>query len=135
MKYAGQELDHNAHSIGEATVHLCWIPHKRKNVLKGKIKDRLYEIFAEVALEKKWVIRAVTVESNHVHLFVKHQPNYSVGNIARAFKGRSSRLLRQEFPELLKMPSLWTHSYCYKTAGKISATVIEKYINDSHHHG
>lgn len=135
MKYAGQELDHNAHSIGEATVHLCWIPWKRKKVLKGAVKDRVYQIFAEVALEKGWVIRAVTVEVDHVHIFVKHQPKYSVGNIARAFKGRTSRLIRLEFPEMRKMPSFWTHSYCYKTAGKMSSGVIEHYINDSHHHG
>lgn len=128
-------MDHNAHCIGEATVHLCWIPWKRKPVLKGKIKDRVYEIIAEVALEKGWVIRAITVESNHLHIFVKHQPTYSIVNIARAFKGRTSRLIRQEFPEMLKMPSFWARGYCYKTAGKMSSEVIERYINDSHHNG
>ena len=135
MKKDSESLDHTAHCVGEATVHLCWIPWKRRPILKGKIKDRVYELIAEVALEKGWVIRAVTVEVNHVHLFVKHQPSYSIVQVSRAFKGRTSRLIRQEFPEMLRMPSFWARGYCYKTAGKMSSAVIERYINDNHHHG
>ncbi|MEA5538893.1 MAG: transposase, partial [Limnoraphis robusta] len=47
--------------------------------------------------------------------------------------GRTSRFLRQEFPELLKLPSLWTHSYMFDTTGKISSKRILEYINDPHH--
>jgi putative transposase len=135
MKKDSEDLDRNAHSVGEATVHLCWIPWKRRPILKGEIKDRVYEIVSEVALEKGWVIRAITIEVDHMHLFVKHQPNYSIVQVCRAFKGRTSRLIRQEFPYVLKMPSFWARGYCYKTAGKMSSAVIERYINDSHHHG
>ncbi|WP_406876218.1 transposase, partial [Cylindrospermopsis raciborskii] len=46
----------------------------------------------------------------------------------KAFKGRSSCLLRRKFPELLKLPSLWTNSYFYSTAGQVSADVIKRYI-------
>ncbi|MFL0704066.1 transposase, partial [Cylindrospermopsis raciborskii] len=51
----------------------------------------------------------------------------------KAFKGRSSCLLRRKFPELLKLPSLWTNSYFYSTAGQVSADVIKRYIEDPHH--
>ncbi|MDJ1178429.1 transposase, partial [Roseofilum sp. BLCC_M91] len=44
-------------------------------------------------------------------------------------------LLRQEFPELCKLPSLWTHSYFYDTTGKVSTAKILEYINDPHHGG
>lgn len=135
MKNESSDLDHNNHSVGIATVHLCWIPCRRKAVLTGDVKDRLYDILAQVAIDKGWKILAVTVEPDHLHIFVRHQPHYSIAQIANAFKGRSSRLLRQEFPELLRLPSLWTKSYCYKTAGKMSQATIERYINDSHHHG
>jgi putative transposase len=135
MKAASADLDHNNHSIGIATVHLCWIPCRRKRVLVGAVKERLYEVLTGVALDKKWIIMAVTIEPDHLHVFVRHPPSYSIADIANAFKGRSSRLLRLEFPELLKLPSLWTKSYCYKTAGKMSQATIERYINDSHHHG
>ncbi|MCC5615971.1 transposase, partial [Nostoc sp. CHAB 5836] len=51
----------------------------------------------------------------------------------KAFKGRSSYMLRKEFPQLLKLPSLWTNSYFYSTAGQVSADVIKRYIEDPHH--
>ncbi len=48
--------------------------------------------------------------------------------VVKRFKGRSSRYLRNEFPELLKMPTLWTRSYFLSTAGNVSMSVIKKYI-------
>ena len=135
MKEGSEGLDRYAHCIGEATVHLCWVPWRRRPILKGAIKDRVYEIISEVALEKGWAIRAITVEVDHVHLFVQHQPSYSIVQVCRAFKGRTSRLIRQESAAMRKMPSFWARGYCFKTAGKMSSAVIENYINHSHHHG
>jgi len=43
-------------------------------------------------------------------------------------KGRSSRVLREEFPELLKLPSLWTQSFFVSTAGNVSHEIIQRYI-------
>ncbi|QFS47545.1 putative transposase [Nostoc sphaeroides CCNUC1] len=48
------------------------------------------------------------------------------------FKKRSN-YLRKEFPELKKLPSLWTNSYFFSTAGNVAADTIERYINDPHH--
>ena len=49
----------------------------------------------------------------------------------RALKGRSSRLLREEFPWLKsKIPSLWTRSYFSCTVGHINEDTIQKYIAD-----
>ncbi len=52
----------------------------------------------------------------------------AIHKLVKAFKGRSSNLLRKEFPELLKLPSLWTHSYFISTAGNVSNKTIQKYI-------
>lgn len=116
-------------------VHLVWIPARRKPVLVGEVKKRLYVVCQEVALEKDWEVRAITIEPDHTHLFVQYKPDESVAQVIRAFKGRSSRVLRQEFPHLQKLPSLWTRAYFYSTAGEVSMETIERYINDSHHGG
>lgn len=42
----------------------------------------------------------------------------------RSIKGRSSHILREEFPELLKLPSLWTHSYFVAIIGNVSKETI-----------
>lgn len=56
----------------------------------------------------------------------KISPNFLIGQI----KGFTSRMLRSEFPLLLKMPTLWTRSYFVSTAGNVSSFVIEKYIRE-----
>jgi putative transposase len=45
-------------------------------------------------------------------------------------KGHSSHQLRQEFPALRKMPSLWTRSYFCGTAGVVSSATIQRYIEE-----
>ena len=48
--------------------------------------------------------------------------------IIRLIKGRASHHLRKEFPELLKLPTLWTPSYFVSTAGNISPEAVKNYI-------
>ena len=133
MKAGKREYRHNNHSVGSATVHLVWIPKRRKPVLIGDIKLRLAQVLNEVASENKWIIKALEIAPEHVHLLVEFGPNTAINSVGKAFKGRSSRYLRKEFPELLKLPTLWTHAYFYDTTGKISSAVIQQYINDPHH--
>jgi len=40
----------------------------------------------------------MAVNPDHVHLFIKYPPKYSVSYISEMIKGRSSRVLRKEFP-------------------------------------
>lgn len=134
MKSSDRKYRHNNHSIGSATVHLVWVPKRRKAVLVGKVKERLHQIITEVANEKKWFIKALEIAPDHVHLLVEHDPETAINQVVKAFKGRSSRYLRKEFPHLLKIPTLWTHAYFYDTTGKVSSAVIQKYINDPHHY-
>jgi putative transposase len=133
MRKASYEYRHYNHSVGLAVVHLVWIPKRRKRVLIGDVKTRLIQIFQELAIEKEWAIRALEVAPDHIHLFVEVHPTDAINQVTKAFKGRSSCYLRREFPHLKKLPSLWTNSYFFSTAGNVSADTIERYINDPHH--
>jgi putative transposase len=124
---------HNNHSVGLATIHLVWIPKRRKPVLRGDIKLRLATILASVASDKGWIIKAKEIAPDHVHLLVEYDEKTAISEVVKAFKGRSSRMLREEFPELTKLPSLWTKSYFYDTSGKVSTAKVMAYINDPHH--
>jgi putative transposase len=108
--------------------HIIWCPKRRKPVLVGKVRDRLIEILKEVAREKSIDIIALEVMPNHLHIFISAYPSVAIHKIIKAFKGRSSNLLRKEFPFLLKIPALWTHSYFVSTAGNISSATVQKYI-------
>jgi putative transposase len=116
-----------------ASVHLVWIPKRRKPVLVGEVRLRLSQIITDVAVERGWIIRAMEIAPDHVHILVEYDPKTPINSVVKAFKGRSSRLLRKEFPQLLKLPTLWTHSYFYDTTGKVTTAKITEYINDPHH--
>jgi putative transposase len=51
-----------------ANVHLVWIPKRRKPVLTGEVRLRLSQILTDVAVEKQWIIRAMEIAPDHVHL-------------------------------------------------------------------
>ena len=108
--------------------HLIWCPKRRKKVLVNGVKTRLEQIIQEVAKEKGINILGFEVMPDHVHVFVSAYPELPVHKIIKYFKGRSSNILRKEFPELLTLPALWTHSYFVSTAGFVSSETILKYI-------
>jgi putative transposase len=99
----------------------------------GEVAKRLRQIINELALEKDWDVLALEVAPDHLHLFVEHQPDIAINQIVKAFKRRLCYMLPKKFPQLLKLPSLWTNSYFYSTAGQVSADVIKRYIEDPHH--
>ena len=129
-----QQYRKNSHTVSLVNYHLVWIPKRRKRVLVGDVEKRLRQIIWEVCQEKDWVVIDLEIMSDHVHLLVNVPPNVAAHEVVKALKGRSSRYLRQEFPHLLKLPSLWTHSYFVSTEGNVSSETIRKYIEEQRHH-
>ena len=122
------EYEHYRNQVYLINYHLIWCPKRRRKVLVNGIKDRLQTILQDVAREKQVKILALEVQPDHVHLFVSCYPQLTVHKLLKAFKGRSSYYLRREFPQLLRMPSMWTNSYFVSTAGNVSNENIRKYI-------
>lgn len=122
------EYQHEQHAVHLIVYHIIWCPKRRRRVLLGPLAGRLEQIIRTVAAEHEWEVIRLAIQPAHVHLFIRANPYTLPTDIARAIKGRSSHLLREEFPALYKLPSLWTRSTFYSTAGKVSAETIEKYI-------
>jgi len=108
--------------------HLVWCPKRRKPVLVEKVKERLEQIIYQVADELGVKVLELAINPDHVNLIISAHPTIPVHKIVRRIKGRSSNILRKEFPELLKLPSLWTHGYYVSTVGAVSKEAVEKYI-------
>jgi putative transposase len=108
--------------------HFVWIPRRRKKVLINEVAIRLEEIIKDIASDLDMNILAMEIMPDHVHLFVSCTPSIAADQIMFRIKGRSSRLLRQEFLHLKKMPSMWTRSYFVSTAGNVSTETIKRYI-------
>jgi len=81
-----------------------------------------------VADEHAWEVIRLAIQPDHVHLFIRATPYTLPSDIPRLIKGRSSRSLRDEFPHLKRLPSLWTHSFFLSTGGNVSQEIIQNYI-------
>jgi putative transposase len=131
VSVVGVTLRTNANIAFQCAYHVVWCPKYRRKVIGGRMEQRLKEIIAEVIEEKgAWLIEMETMP-DHVHLLVEVDPQYGVHKLVKAIKGRSSRVLREEFPWLRsKLPSLWTNSYFVATVGGAPLSVIKRYVED-----
>jgi putative transposase len=96
----------------------------------GDIEKRLKQLLKQKVLELGCSMIALETMPDHVHIFVQATPTIAPNRLIAAMKGYTSRVLRQEFPELLKMPSLWSRSYFVSTHGHVSADTIKKYVEE-----
>lgn len=122
------DYQHEQHTVHLIVYHIIWCPKRRRSILRGEIARRLEQLVNEVAGEHNWEVLNLSIQPDHVHLFIRSNPYTVPTDIARLIKGRSSHVLREEFPYLQRMPSLWTRSTFYSTAGNVSSETIQKYI-------
>ena len=125
------------------TDHLVFSPKYRGKVLLGEVAEAAEEIIRENCKELDIEVIDMAVNVDHVHLFIKNPfrksvygkmlrspPKYSVSWIAKRIKGRSSKLIRDRFPQLKEWcpGHLWAPS-CYHGSVGHGWEVVEKYIS------
>jgi REP-associated tyrosine transposase len=109
--------------------HLVWCPKYRRPVLVGMVADDLRTLLYQKATELSVEIQALEIRPDHVHLLVSVLPVYAPQHLANQFKGFTSRLLRQKYPELKsRLPSLWSRSYYVGSVGHVSDKTVQAYI-------
>ena len=128
-----QDLRHDMHTVSLLTDHLVFSPKYRGKVLEGEVAEAAEEIIRETCKELDIEIIDMAMNVDHVHLFIKNPfrksvygkmlrspPKYSVSWIAKRIKGRSSKLLRDQFPLLKEWcpGHLWAPSCYHKTFQK-----------------
>lgn len=86
------------------------------------------ELLLEIAKENQWEIVAFEVMPDHVSLFIRVRPTDSPAEVARLLKGRTSRVLRQEFPWLRHRRVLWSTSYFAPSLGYVAEATVQRYI-------
>ena len=119
----------NAGSSYLLKYHFVWCPKYRRKVLVGEIADELRSLLYQKALDLDVTIEALEIMPDHVQLFIQSDPTEAPQRLANQFKGYTSRLLRQKFPQLRsRLPSLWSRSYYVGTIGHVSEEAVKKYI-------
>lgn len=129
-KYPGQYKS-NSNVVYSSKYHVVWTPKYRRSVLVDGVDERLKTILSEMCSETDSDLFALEVMPDHVHLLVQVDPQFGIHRFVKLAKGRSSRLLRQEFAWLKsRLPTLWTNSYFCSTVGGAPLSVIKRYVEN-----
>lgn len=131
MKYDKSFKWRSSHCIHRLTYHIVFVPKYRKSILHGKLCQRLSELVYEACKTNKWFLHEFSVKEDHVHIMIQLPPNISISKAVGFLKGGTSKVIRQEFPELREFlwgDSLWQDGYFAETSGKIHETRLREYI-------
>lgn len=124
----------NNNVVYSCKYHVIWCPKYRRDVLKDGADVRLKEIIQEVCSECGAEVLEMEIMPDHVHLLVEVDPQFGIAKLVKNIKGRSSRILRQEFKWCrTRIPSLWTNSWFVSTIGGAPLEVIKQYIEQQKH--
>ena len=123
------EYKSNNNVVYSCKYHVVWCPKYRRKVLVDGVDARLKEICLEVASELSFEIMEMEVMPDHVRMLVEVDPQFGIHRAVKRMKGRSSHVLREEFPRLKKrLPTLWTNSYFVSTVGGAPLEIVKQYI-------
>ena len=124
------------HTISRLTVHLVWVTKYRYQVLKGEIQKRCRELIIQICDAEDIRILKGVVSKDHVHMLIEYPPSKSVSEMVRRMKGRTSRLLQKEYPQLQKRywgKHFWAIGYGVWSTGNISEQMVVEYLEHHRH--
>lgn len=128
-----QEYSKTSHAVHDIKYHVIWVTKYRYRVLTGGIAYRLRELIRQGCEARNITIVQGSVGKDHVHLLLSCPPSLAPSKIVQYLKGRSSRLLQEEYVELKKRywgQHLWGRGYFCATVGSVTEETIRKYIEN-----
>lgn len=132
------EYIHGGHTISDIKYHFVWITKYRYQVLRGDIAKRLRELLIQGCSARGITIIEGSVGKDHVHMLLSCPTDIAPSKIAQYLKGRSSRMIQDEFPELKKRywgQHLWARGYFCATVGSVTKEMVQEYISKQFEQG
>ena len=125
---------HGNHTVTRLTVHIVWVTKYRYHALKGEVQKRCRVLLTQICDAEDVRILKGVVSKDHVHMLIEYPPSKSVSDIVKRLKGRTSRILQQEFPALRKRywgKHFWAIGYGAWSSGNITDELVAEYLE--HH--
>ena len=122
-----------SHTVYYHRYHIVWITKYRYKILTHGMKNRVRDVTAQVAEEMGIKIENGVLSSDHIHVFVNVPPHIKISDFVQKAKGRSSKRIQEEFPELRKKywgRHFWARGYFSSTSGNVTDDMINEYINN-----
>ena len=130
----GTDYRKSSHTTFRIELHLVWVTKYRYKILQGAIGTRTRDLLRRISSEERAEVLSGSVSPDHVHLLVSIDPSVSGSTLLRQLKGKTSRMLQMEFPDLNKRywgQHLWARGYFAVSTGNVSKEMVAEYIK--HH--
>lgn len=127
------EYRRSAPAVFDSKYHVVWITKYRYKVLKGRVAERARDLIRQICEGRDVVMVRGSVSPDHIHMLLSAPANLAPAKLVQYSKGRSSRRLQDEFPELRKRywgQHLWARGYFCATVGAVAEATIREYIED-----
>jgi putative transposase len=122
----------SSHARYDCKYHLIWCPKRRKKLGDAEMRGWIVETMRRIAEEYEFEIDELSVEEDHVHLFISFPPRYSIARVVGILKSISASRAFERFKWLRERfwsGELWEDGYAVRTVGDaVTAELIRRYI-------
>ena len=130
------KLDTNKSSVFLMYYHLVLVTKYRRNVIDDDISKFAKSIFERIG--ERYHIKLIewNHDIDHIYVMFKGQPKTELTKFINAYKSASSRLIKQDYPEVrqkLWQEMFWSRSFCLLTTGVTTIDTIKAYIEKQGH--
>lgn len=126
------ELIKGSHNVYDCRYYIIWGTKYNFKILEGKIGTRIVEILKSICDEYNIRIIKGKATTNKIFIQLSFSPKLSISKAVQCMKGKSSKIIKEEFPELLdkyKHGHLWATGYFVRTIGKPDDEGFDKYVS------
>ena len=121
-----------AHTKWECKYHIVFAPKYRRKAIYKEIRADIGRILSELCKRKGIEIIAAEACADHIHMFIRIPPKYSVSEIMGYLKGKSATIIFQKWGNMkfaYRNREFWCKGYYVDTVGK-NTKAIKEYIAD-----
>ena len=126
------DMNSLAHTTWECKYHIVFAPKYRRKVIYKQIKADVGRILSDLCKRKGVEIIEAEACPDHVHMFVRIPPKYSVSEVMGYLKGKSSLMIFERHANLKYKYGnrhFWCRGCYVDTVGKNAAKIAEYVLN------
>jgi len=128
------EIRHHSSSVGRNVLHLRFKAKYCHEIFNDmQVEKRCEEIFREVSEQKRWLLREIGFDRDHVHITIDAGTK-GPEDVAKSLKGTSGKKLLKEFPYLKKKyfwgSGLWSPSIYFDSLGERTIVEMDNYARN-----
>src|SRR3989338_9447850 len=129
------ELTHFQHAVGQNAFHFVWKCKYAWDPFKfEKVKELCETSLREVATKYGFEIYELSIQPDHIHLFVEVPHTISISKSLQLFKGYSAyRILKQHnwLRKYFRKGHFWSPGKFFRSVGNVTTETIQHYIAQS----